>query len=76
MDDTGVGVTWRELDPADYMRLMEAAKRRANALRREAGERFWRELAVLVMQGLRRSPAAGVARTSKAQGVASHRLEG
>jgi hypothetical protein len=41
MDDTGVGETWRELDPADYARRRDAALRRADALRRDAGLQFW-----------------------------------
>jgi hypothetical protein len=42
MDDTGMGVTWRELDPADYARWRDAALHRAEVLRRDAGLQFWR----------------------------------
>lgn len=77
MDDTRTWDEGRAMSPADYTRLMDAAKRRANTLRREAGEQFWRQMAALVVQGLRRKRSAGsMTRTIKAQGVVSHRVEG
>jgi hypothetical protein len=43
MDDAGMGMTWRDLDPADYARRRDAALRRAEVLRRDAGRQFWRQ---------------------------------
>lgn len=52
------------LSQADYTRLMEAAKRRAHALQREAGREFWDQVTARVAQGLRgrRSAKAGLPR--------------
>jgi hypothetical protein len=44
MDDTGTGVSWRDLDIADYARRRDAALLRADALRRDAGLQFWRRV--------------------------------
>jgi hypothetical protein len=53
MDDAKIKNELMTMSPADYTRLMEAAKQRAHALRREAIGQFWSQAAAWVMQGLR-----------------------
>ncbi len=50
------------LSQAEYLRLMETAKRRAHALQREAGRQFWDQVAARAARGLRggRSVKAGL----------------